>query len=163
MDPTQIPLRGLHLPDAIGWWPLAPGWWVIITLALVGLMWLSRRMVLRRSEGAARRHAIRQLEQSTSAFAEHGDPARLGREVSEILRRTMLAYAPRSEVAGLAGDAWLDWLDRDLEEPRFSKGPGRNLLDLPYRQPGTIGESVDIGGLLVAVHERLRTPVGGRN
>ena len=32
MDPEQIPLRDLHLPEAIGWWPLAPGWWVVIAL-----------------------------------------------------------------------------------------------------------------------------------
>ena len=161
MDPTQIPLRGLHVPEMIGWWPLAPGWWLVIGLIVVGLVLLLRRAASRRNENAPRRHAIRELERSTTAFAEHGDTVRLGAEVSEILRRTMLAYAPRSEVAGLTGDAWLDWLDRDLRQPRFSKGPGRSLLDLPYRRPGTIGDSVDVGGLLVAVHERLRTPVGG--
>jgi type II secretory pathway pseudopilin PulG len=161
MDPAQIPLRGLHLPDAIGWWPLAPGWWVIIALLAAGLILLLRRARQRRRESAARRHALRQLERATSAFAKHGDPVRLGSEASEILRRTMLAYAPRSDVAGLTGEAWLDWLDRDLPEPRFSKGPGRSLLDLPYRNPRTVGDTVDIGGMLVAVHERLRTPVGG--
>ena len=30
MDETALPLRDLHLPDAIGWWPLAPGWWGVI-------------------------------------------------------------------------------------------------------------------------------------
>lgn len=163
MDPTQIPLRGLHLPEAIGWWPLAPGWWIIIAVIVAGLVLLTRYVARRRDRSAARRHAIRELERSTTAFAEHGDPARLGAEVSEILRRTMLAYAPRSEVAGLTGDAWLEWLDRDLPEARFSEGPGRSLLDLPYRNPATIGDTVDIGGMLVAVHERLRTPVGGRD
>ena len=34
MDPEQIPLRDLHLPEAVGWWPLAPGWWVLIALAV---------------------------------------------------------------------------------------------------------------------------------
>ena len=27
---TLFHLRDLHLPDALGWWPLAPGWWVVI-------------------------------------------------------------------------------------------------------------------------------------
>ncbi len=27
MEPSELPLRDLHLPDAVGWWPLAPGWW----------------------------------------------------------------------------------------------------------------------------------------
>ena len=40
MDPEQIPLRDLHLPEAIGWWPLAPGWWILIAIALVGLGFL---------------------------------------------------------------------------------------------------------------------------
>ena len=70
---------------------------------------------------------------------------------------------PRSEVASLHGEPWLEWLDHDLPEPRFSKGPGRSLLELPYRNPETIADSVDIGGMLVAVHERLRTPLGGRD
>ena len=35
MDPEQIPLRDLHLPDAISWWPLAPGWWIVLGLALI--------------------------------------------------------------------------------------------------------------------------------
>jgi len=72
----------------------------------------------------------------------------------------MLAYAPRAEVAGLTGDAWLAWLDRDLDEPRFRDGPGRKLLELPYRNPETVAEDVDIDGMLAAVRQRLQTPVG---
>jgi hypothetical protein len=84
----------------------------------------------------------------------------LGAEVSELLRRTMLAYAPRAEVAGLTGDAWLEWLDRDLDQPRFREGAGRSLLELPYRNPETVAADADIEGMLAAVRERLRTPVG---
>jgi len=161
MDPTQIPLRDLHLPDAIGWWPLAPGWWLVIALVVIGLGWLLRAGLRRRARGAARRHALGQLKQCRSAYAEHGNPVQLGIEVSEILRRTMLAYAPRSDVAGLTGDEWLAWLDRDLAEPRFSQGPGRGLLELPYRDPAKAGD-IDIENLLAAVKARLNTPVGGR-
>lgn len=161
MDAAQIPIRDLHLPDAISWWPLAPGWWLVIVLVVAGLGLLLRKGMRRRSRGAARRHALRQFERCRSAYADHGDPVRLGVEVSEILRRTMLAYAPRSDVAGLTGDEWLAWLDRDLSEPRFSQGAGRDLLELPYRDPATAAE-VDIDNLLASVQERLKTPVGGR-
>lgn len=162
MDPTQIPLRGLHLPDAIGWWPLAPGWWVLIVLLALGVGLLLRDMLRRRSRSAARRHALRQLEQHTTAFADHGNTVTLGIEVSELLRRAMLAYAPRADVAGLTGEAWLAWLDRDLSAPHFLKGAGRSLLELPYRNPAAVEQSVDIDGMLAAVRERLKTPVGGR-
>ena len=162
MDPAQIPLRGLHLPDAIGWWPLAPGWWVLIVAALIGLVLLLRSWLQRRARAAARRHAIRQFDQARSAYADHGNAVKLGIELSELLRRTMLAYAPRADVAGLTGDAWLEWLDRDLAEPRFRTGAGRELVDLPYRNPETADSDADIDGLLAAVRERLRTPVGDR-
>ena len=39
MDPEQIPLRDLHLPDVVGLWPLAPGWWVLILLAAAGVVY----------------------------------------------------------------------------------------------------------------------------
>ena len=160
MDPQAIPLRGLHLPETVGWWPLAPGWWLLIALGVAAALFLIRSWLQRRAHAAARRKALRQLEESRSAYASHGNPVTLGAEVSELLRRTMLAYAPRAEVAGLTGDEWLAWLDRDLDEPRFRQGAGRSLLDLPYRNPESIAEDVDIDGMLAAGRERLRTPVG---
>jgi len=160
VDPQEIPLRGLHLPEAVGWWPLAPGWWLLIAAAVIAAGLLLRAWLRHRVHAAARRKALRQLEESRSAYAYHGNPVTLGAEVSELLRRTMLAYAPRAEVAGLTGDEWLDWLDRDLEEPRFRQGAGRSLLDLPYRNPESVADDVDIDGMLAAVRERLQTPVG---
>ena len=158
MDPREIPLRGLHLPDAVGWWPLAPGWWLLIAIAIAAGAWLLRAWLRHYRQSAARRRALRQLEESRSAYAYHGNPVTLGAEVSALLRRTMLAYAPRAEVAGLTGEDWLAWLDRGLDEPRFREGAGRKLLDLPYRDPAAAGD-VDIDGMLAAVRERLRTPV----
>ncbi len=162
MDPTQIPLRGLHFPEAISWWPLAPGWWLLLAILVVALVLLLRSWWRRRARAAARRHALKELDRATLAYAEHRNAARLGIEVSELLRRTMLAYAPRADVAGLTGDAWLAWLDRDLPVSRFREGAGRELIDLPYRNPETAGANVDLDGMLAAVRERLRTPVGGR-
>ena len=160
MDPQAIPLRGLHLPETVGWWPLAPGWWLLIVVVAVVAGLMIRAWWRRRAHAAARRRALRQLDESRTAYEYHGNPVTLGAEVSELLRRTMLAYAPRAEVAGLTGDEWLAWLDRDLDEPRFRQGAGRNLLDLPYRDPESVEDDVDIDGMLAAVRERLLTPVG---
>lgn len=161
MDPQQIPLRDLHLPDAVGWWPPAPGWWVLVALLALGMLLLVRRYVRYRARGAAQRHALKQLEVLRSEFAENGNAVALGAGVSELLRRTMLAYRPRGEVAGLTGEDWLRWLDRDLGAAQFTAGPGRCLLDLPYRDPAATDAGADVDGLLAAVRERLATPVGG--
>lgn len=161
MDPEQIPLRDLHLPELVGWWPLAPGWWVVIGLALIALGLLLRRSLQRRARGAARRHALRELDQLLTQYEQHRDPVSFGARVSELLRRTMLAYAPREEIAGLTGDEWLRWLDRDLAHPQFVAGPGRKLTELPYRNPHGDNVDADIYALVTAVRQRVATPLGG--
>ncbi len=160
MDPEQIPLRDLHLPEAVGWWPLAPGWWVVIALALAGLALLLRLHLQKRARGAARRHALARLRQLTADFEQHRDAVAFSSALSQLLRRTMLAYAPRQEIAGLTGDAWLAWLDKDLDQPRFQGEVGRKLLELPYRAPGDDVAALDLVDVVAAVRQRLATPVG---
>ena len=159
MDPEQIPLRDLHLPEAIAWWPLAPGWWVVIALIALGVGLLFRQFLRIRARGAARRHGLRRLNELTADFEQHHDAVAFSSHLSELLRRTMLAYAPRQDVAGLTGDEWLAWLDRDLDQPRFQGEAGRKLLELPYRAPGDDVSGLDLVDVVAAVRQRLATPV----
>ena len=161
MDPTQLPLRDLHLPDPVGWWPLAPGWWIIIVLAVGGLGWLLYRGWQKYRYNAPRRYAIRSLAAIEAEYLADRNAARLGRQVSELLRRAMLAYAPRDAVAGLTGEAWLQWLDQDLPVPYFHTEGGKSLLALPYRDPAGDFSDVDVNALLAAVKLRLSVPPGG--
>ena len=160
MDPEQIPLRDLHLPEAIGWWPLAPGWWLLMALAAVGIVFLIRAWLKVRSRSAARRFALRQLDEIVSKYEERKNPVEFGADLSELLRRTMLAYAPRLDVAGLTGEAWLQWLDSGLAQPVFSDGPGRQILELPYRRPDAEIAVADLDRLVAAVRHRVATPLG---
>lgn len=159
MDPTQLPLRDIHLPDAVGWWPLAPGWWAVLLILAIFAVWLIVRAMRRYKETAPRRYALRELQRIEDEFRRQSDPVALGRQVSELLRRSMLAYAPRRDVAGLTGEAWLAWLDRDLPVPYFHTDGGKSLLQLPYRNPRGDFSDVDTGALLSAVKMRLSTPV----
>ncbi len=160
MNPEQIPLRDLHLPPDISWWPLAPGWWILASvIVFVGVI-LLRRVLRARAAGRMRRHALRQLDRLVADYRGHRDAVRFAAEASLLLRRAMLAYAPRSEVAGLTGDAWLVWLDRGLGEQRFQAGPGRQLAELPYRRDADRHLEADIDGLAEALRRRLMTPVG---
>ena len=159
MDPTQLPLRDIHLPDAVGWWPLAPGWWFLITLVAAGLIYLLYIEFLKWRRNAARRVALSELRRVRTEFEAGADALTLAKELSELLRRAMLAYAPRGEVAGLTGQSWLEWLDRGLDDRPFTTGPGRSIETLPYLRPESVTDDVDLAGLIDAVHERLKSPL----
>ena len=66
--------------------------------------------------------------------------------------------APRADVAGLTGTAWLKWLDSGLDKPAFADGAGRALVELPCRRPGA-EHGADVDALLRAVRRRLATPL----
>ena len=162
MDPEQIPLRDLHLPETISWWPLAPGWWILLGLVLIAVGFFLQRYLERRAQGAARRHALRQLDDLLTEYEAQRNVVSFAAEVSALLRRAMLAYAPRQNVAGLTGEEWLAWLDQDLAHPQFVAGPGRALIELPYRNPDSNKTDADVYALVTAVRQRVATPVGGQ-
>ena len=102
---------------------------------------------------------LRELARYESSYREHKDPVTLGKQLSELLRRGMLAYAPREEIAGMTGDDWLIWLDRGMPLPYFHTEAGKSLLELPYRNPQDDFSDIDIDSLLTAVRMRLRLPL----
>ncbi|MCB1843195.1 MAG: DUF4381 domain-containing protein [Halioglobus sp.] len=161
MNPEDIPLRDLHLPEPIGWWPLAPGWWLLIALAAAGLCWLLWRAWCQWRRAAARRVALAELGRLAAAYQQDGNAVALARHLSALTRRTMLAYAPRTDIAGLTGEAWLSWLDRGLPTPLFASGAGRELESLPYRGELADTGQVDAAALITAVKQRLSTPLPG--
>ncbi len=161
MENAGLPLRDLHLPDAISWWPLAPGWWGVIAILALILAVVVWRVHRRWQFNAPRRYAMRELARYESEYLEHRNPVALGKQLSELLRRGMLAYAPRDEVAGLTGVEWLTWLDRGMPLPYFHTEGGKSLLNLPYRDPDGDFSDIDINALLAAVRMRLSVPLGG--
>ncbi len=161
MEETALPLRDLHLPEPVGWWPLAPGWWFLVGVLAVVLAYALYRAYQRHRHHAPRRYALRQLARFESEYLEHRNPVTLGKQLSELLRRGMLAYADRDQVAGLTGEDWLAWLDRGMPLPYFHTEGGKSLLQLPYRDPTGDFSDVDIDALISAVRMRLSAPLGG--
>ena len=161
MDETALPLRDLHLPDVIGWWPLAPGWWVVVAILGAVLGYILLRTYRRWQFNAPRRYAMRELAHYEAEYLKHRNPVTLGKQLSELLRRGMLAYAPREDVAGLTGGNWLAWLDQGMPLPYFHTEGGKSLLNLPYRDPDGDFSDIDISALLAAVRMRLSVPLRG--
>jgi hypothetical protein len=162
IDPAALPLRDIHLPDPVSWWPPAPGWWIVAALLMVGaglaaiVAWRRRTRVQRR--------ALAMLDGLQRRYRGDGDAAALARGLSTLLRRLALECAPRREVAGLTGNRWLEWLDRGLPGEPFSRGIGRLLTDAPYRPspalaPGDVNELIELSRQRI---ESLRPSEGPR-
>ena len=155
----SLPLRDLHLPEPVGWWPLAPGWWILLLLLAALVAYGLTRWYQHHQRNAARRFALRSLARYEAEYLEHRNPVVLGKQLSQLLRRGMLAYAERDEVAGLTGEDWLNWLDRGMPLPYFHTEGGKSLLQLPYRNPQDDCSDIDVDAMLSAVRMRLRVPL----
>ncbi|MEZ4601049.1 MAG: DUF4381 domain-containing protein [Syntrophotaleaceae bacterium] len=127
IDPQTLPLRDIHLPDPVSWWPPAPGWWLLTILALAltaGSGWL----YVRYRRGRYRRLALAELDRLDTL-----PDAELAAGLSQLLRRAALCHFNRADCAGLNGEKWLEFLDRPFADRPFTEGIGRCLLEAPYR------------------------------
>jgi hypothetical protein len=124
-------LRDIHLPAAINWWPLAPGWYlsgVTVLIALSLLVFLLRRYYLK---GYVKRQALTLLMRYENEYQQGVNSQLIAAKVSELLRRVALQYFPRAEVASLQGENWLLFLNNTSKKISFN--PVRHeLLELPY-------------------------------
>ena len=130
MQPTQLPLKDIHLPEAIGWWPPAIGWWllaVLIPLSIALLYWIYKRLT--------RKTAIKTAKKNLAAIKENPalDNNQKLRELSMLIRRVAISVNPRTEAASLTGRQWLAFLDNSVTGAPFSEGCGQLLVDAPYR------------------------------
>jgi hypothetical protein len=156
----QIPLRDIHLPDAVSWWPPAYGWW-LLALVLGVLVWMAWRLArswpARRSLAQVRERALKELETVEARYQAAGDARAAVAAMSVVLRRVALSLAPREEVAALTGERWLRWLAQRCDAPDFPVA-GRVLAHAPY-QPDP---HVDVRTLLTACRAFVGSVAEGR-
>jgi hypothetical protein len=145
MDPADIPLRDIHVPDPISWWPLAVGWWTVIIVSLLAIVigiallaWLKRHRV--------RRAAVREFTAIERRYREHSDAHLLARELSQLARRAALGYGPQYPSAALVGPAWSAHLDTLNATNKLDDLAKATLSTAPYRA----NESFDADALLSA-------------
>lgn len=130
----DLPLKDIHLPDAISWWPLAIGWWLLLgsVLCLIAFVYL---IVRYNKKPCLKKTAIIELTRIQSAFEQSENSVQCVSDLSLMLRKIVISKKdfPKN-LAGLTGISWLQFLDKKLEEPEFSLGPGQILLSGPYQR-----------------------------
>jgi hypothetical protein len=131
-DPSQLPLRDIHLPGDVAWWPLAFGWWILAAALILIVLAAAVRVWRGRRHRAARR-SLKMIMAELDAGAE---PARCAQRASIVLRRFAMTMArDEPDVAGLAGGTWAEYLTGRGRGTGFAPDDGTNLLELPYAAP----------------------------
>jgi hypothetical protein len=133
-------LAPAHAPPALGWWPLAPGWWVLLALLIIAIavaLYLyfqpQRRM---------RRLALRELKR----LADNTDePHLLARDLEHLMRRFAMMRFGREQIALLSGDAWIAFVVAHGGK-EFAGASGTNLLRLAFGGQATADSALWLAG-----------------
>jgi len=129
MQDLLTQLKDIQEPSTIGWWPLAPGWWLagiillsLITLAVLALLQLRQR----RERERYRQEGVRLLQEVDTSHP------RAVEAINTLLKRVAVVSFGRRRCAALTGTAWVEFLQTSsgLEMSE----PARNaLLESLYR------------------------------
>lgn len=136
-DPTSLDrLHDIVAPPPTPWWPPAPAWYWVLGFLFVAVVVILLLALLRRQRNRYRREALAELALLEPAFDNAATRAAALGTLAELLRRAALTAFPREEVAGLAGPAWFDLLDRTGGTTGFRAGNGA-ILEAAVFDPRT--------------------------
>lgn len=128
-------LQDIHLPAAVGFWPPAIGWWILLILIIAIISTVIFLLNRKRSRNAYRTLALTEIKTINHNLSD-SQHAEYLQAISILLRRTALSGFGSLFNASLKGEAWLEWLDAQCTKTNggFAKGTGRALLIGPYQK-----------------------------
>ena len=136
-DPASLQnLNDIVLPGAVGWWPLAIGWYYLFGLLLMGLAWFVYKMVKDWNRNRYRRAALGQLQLLANDTQDADKRDASLRQLPVLLKRTALSVYPRNRLASLTGKSWHDFLNSKVSTAPFTE----SQLDLMERISYSVGD-----------------------
>lgn len=112
-------LRPNHLPDPVGLWPPAIGWWVLTAIVITLLALLAIYIYRRWKKNRYRTIALHQASKVFFEYQAHQSPHCFARDCNELLKRVALHAYPEDDVAGLNGEYWCQFLAETGSTPEF--------------------------------------------
>ena len=134
-------LRDIHLPEAISWWPPAPGWWILALASCALLAWLIRFVHRRYKAKHYRRQALVQLQQLEAGT----DAQEQLRALFVLLKQTANCAYPNRQPSSLPLEAFVDFLHCSCDKSVFAQSK-LELQSLLYAQQ-TSEQSADLKSL----------------
>ena len=153
-------LRDIQTPEPISWWPMAPGWWMLIVLGVVLSVVLFRYLRKRQREREYRNYLTDELEAIYNAWQETQNTSNYCQQANQLLKRAMLkvqtdsrndnntelsASSELNSISALSGSAWLESLE-SVHEP-MSESVHNALGLYVYQANAQIEGAVDVPNL----------------
>lgn len=130
-------LRDIHLPEQIGWWPLASGWYVLMMFAVLSVIALVYYFYKKHLNSLPKKKALELLKTYALQYEKDRNTQLASARISELLRRVALVYYPRTQVASIHGDGWIDFLNQTGKDVDFTPVKSM-LLDSPFKTSETV-------------------------
>lgn len=124
-------LKDIHMPEPLLLWVPAPGWWLLATLLLVLLFYITKILLKKIKHNRYRKLALAELQTA----ANIDNPTELLIKVNHLLKRVAISAFGAASCASLKGSEWMTFLDQTQKTkvPVFTKGAGKILNDGQYR------------------------------
>jgi hypothetical protein len=158
MNPSNLVLKDIHLPaNGVSLWPLAPVWWLVILLLLLGVIALVWSVWKRAAKPNYQKNDIALQALADLQTQYNQQPLELLREVSVLMRRIALTRFGRHRIAGLTGQTWLEFLDKTSGQSAFQQHYAAYVTANPYQAKADLS---DLQGFLQAVRHWIQAPQG---
>ena len=130
-------LRPNILPEPVGLWPPAPGWWIVALLILAAIitggLWLFRFW----RKNRYRKKALKEAEMLFNAYLQHQDERRFAHDCNRLLKKVALHAYPKQDTASLSGKSWLEFLATTGSNNTFLEEAGDALGDQRFNPDWT--------------------------
>ena len=127
-----LKLKDIHLPESPGYWPLAPGWWILLVLILLVGILLIRLLLRQARQRKYKQKILDQYIALENKLLEKPDNQAIT-DINIFMRQLAISKYPRTDIASLTGSKWLQFLDQSGKTQKFTQGMGQVLIAAPYQ------------------------------
>ncbi|MFS1523456.1 DUF4381 domain-containing protein [Microbulbifer sp. 2304DJ12-6] len=125
-------LHDIQEPTSVGWWPPAPGWWLLATLIFACLLGIAVGVGRQRKQARRNRYRVQAVALLKAVDASQPTASA---EMNEILKRVAVTSFGRPQCANLTGLQWLAFLE-NTAPLQCPSGARQVLLEQLYRGTG---------------------------
>jgi len=147
---NNLPLRDIHLPETVSWWPPAMGWWLLAGLIIIIILLLPKLYRYIKSK-PLNKVATAAFNKIINDYQQQPNNQQLLQSLSRLLRQISMSYQGREVSAHLTGDQWLQQLNGLTKEDYFGHDVQQLLTQAPYQETTLSNANIQ---LLIAATEK---------